>query len=227
MDGLIILDKPPGPSSARCVAGLKCLIPHKTKVGHAGTLDPFASGVLLILVGNHTRCCEQLMGLPKRYETTIKLGARTATDDPESTEVPCPQIPAPPARSAIETALKCFTGQIEQRPPDYSAVKLAGKRACDRVRLGQQVQLAPRLVRIDQIQILSYQWPLLSLRIDCGRGTYIRAIARDLGESLGVGGYLTALRRTQIGEYRIEQAVTMDQLNSENIARHLKQVRTV
>jgi tRNA pseudouridine55 synthase len=220
-DGVIILDKPAGLSSRAAVTRVKRLMPRGTKVGHAGTLDPFATGVLVVLVERATRKCEKLMNFPKRYEATVKLGATTVTDDPESPE----QIlhsGAPPQFDQIGQTVRSFIGPIQQRPPVYSAIKIAGKRACDRVREGQlDLVLKPRTVQVYSIDILSYEWPLLRLRIDCGRGTYIRALARDLGKALNVGGYLTELRRTRVGEYTIERAVRLVDLNPENLESHI------
>ena len=216
IDGVINLDKPPGISSARAVDRVKRLLPPRTKIGHAGTLDPFATGVLLLLVGKATKSCEQLMGELKTYLATIKLGATTATDDPESHEQAC-ENPVVPTNAQIQQLLPRFQGEIEQRPPNYSAIKLAGRPAYDRARSGETLSLKPRKIHIYAIELLDYAWPLLKLRVDCGRGTYIRSIARDLGEALNVGGYLTELRRTRIGAYHVDKAFSLNQLNAENI----------
>lgn len=222
LNGLLLLDKPAGISSARAVDRVKRLIPRGTKIGHAGTLDPFATGLLLLLIGKATKRCEELMGAPKTYETTVKLGATTATDDPESPEEPFPRgSETPPDRQRVEEAIQKFIGPIQQTPPIYSAIKLGGRRACDRVRDGQTVELKPRTVQVYGIDLLSFDWPELKLRIDCGRGTYIRSIARDLGVELGVGGYLTALRRTRIGDHATENAAALEWLTPEKIAQNL------
>src|SRR5688500_10832306 len=136
ISGVLVLDKPAGISSARAVAQVKRLLPRGTRIGHAGTLDPFATGVLLLLVGRATKLCEQLMDQPKTYEATIKLGANTETDDPESPEIATPNAPVPTI-DHVREALARFVGAIEQRPPKFSALKIAGRRACDRVRAGQ------------------------------------------------------------------------------------------
>jgi tRNA pseudouridine55 synthase len=223
MDGLIVLDKPAGMTSARAVDAVKRLLPRGTKVGHAGTLDPFATGVLLLLVGRATKQCEMLMDQAKSYEATIKLGATTATDDPESPEEPYGAgAIRPVSRATIEAALPRFVGEILQRPPVFSALKIAGKRAADRVRAGQHVELEPRRVRVYAIELVEYQWPSLKLKIDCGRGTYIRSIARDLGEVLNVGGYLTQLRRTRIGQFTADEAVSLAALSGQNVEQHLR-----
>jgi tRNA pseudouridine55 synthase len=221
MNGVINLDKPVGISSARAVDRVKRLLVRGTKIGHAGTLDPFATGVLLLLIGKATKACERLMDAPKQYEATIKLGFTTETDDPESPETPW-NLPVPPVdRQTLEVALKAFVGDIAQRPPAYSAMKIGGRRAYDIARKGQQVELEPRPVKVYSIELLDYQWPLVRLRIDCGRGTYIRSIARDLGEKLNSGGYLTQLRRTRIGAFEISDSVSIETLQELGIDRYL------
>ena len=223
VEGVINLDKPAGLTSARAVDRVKRLLPRGTKIGHAGTLDPFATGVLLLLVGRATKACERLMDAPKQYQTTVKLGATTATDDLESPEVLTEPLPQePPAPADIAAAVGTSVGEILQRPPAYSAMKVAGRRAYDLARRGTSVVLEPRPVRVYGIDILEYAWPLLRLRIDCGRGTYIRSIARDLGQALGTGGYLTQLRRTRIGDFVVDSAVTLERLQAEGVAPHLQ-----
>lgn len=216
INGILNLDKPAGISSARAVDRVKRFLPRGTKIGHAGTLDPFATGVLLLLIGKATKQCERLMDAPKQYEATVKFGATTPTDDPESPEILSHGIVAPPG-SAVERALAGFVGEILQRPPIYSALKIAGRRAYDVARRGQAVELEPRTVRVYSAELLGYEWPLARLRVDCGRGTYIRAIARDLGAALGVGGYLTELRRTKIGDFDVSHAVPPQMLTEQNV----------
>jgi tRNA pseudouridine55 synthase len=211
MIGILPIDKPAGISSARAVSRIKRLLPKGVKIGHAGTLDPFATGLLLLLIGKATKLCEQLMDEPKQYEGTIKFGANTPTDDPDSPEQPH-AVPAVPSITTIEVALQRFIGEIRQRPPVYSALKIKGRCAYDLARQGQPVEMPPRAVRVYAITPLDYAWPRLTLRIDCGRGTYIRALARDLGEALGVGGYLTSLRRTRIGEFAVSESLTLEQV---------------
>jgi tRNA pseudouridine55 synthase len=212
LHGVLLVDKPVGLTSARVVDRIKRLLPRGTKIGHAGTLDPFATGLLVLLVGKATRACEQVMGMTKTYEATIKLGATTPTDDPESPEIPTPGGTRPVSIEPITDALREFVGSIHQIPPVYSALKVGGRRAADRARSGQVVQMQPRIVRVDSIEVLTYDGPMLHVRVACGRGTYIRAIARDLGARLGVGGYLTQLRRTRIGPYDVANAVKLDNL---------------
>lgn len=222
LTGVLDVDKPPGRSSAYIVNGVKRLLPRGTKIGHAGTLDPFATGVLLLLVGRATKLCERLMDEPKQYDATVKLGGTTPTEDPESPETPTPGA-TPVSEGAVRAALLPLVGEVLQRPPAFSALKVAGRRAYDLARGGNAVTLEPRVVRVYGIELLDYAWPLARLRVDCGRGTYVRAIARDLGAALGVGGYLTALRRTRVGPFTAADAVTPERLAVEGVEAHLRQ----
>jgi tRNA pseudouridine55 synthase len=218
------VDKPAGLSSARVVDRVKRLLPRGTKIGHAGTLDPFATGVLLLLIAKATKLCEGLMDEPKQYEATVKLGATTPTDDPESPET-ITEGAVPVGADALRGALSQQVGDIRQRPPAFSALKVGGRRAYDLARRGNAVELEPRIVRVYAIEMLGYEWPLVHIRIDCGRGTYVRAIARDLGEALGVGGYLTALRRTRVGPFDAAHAVALDELaDTADVQRAIKRV---
>jgi len=219
-DGVLLVDKPAGVTSHDVVARIRRGLPKGTKVGHAGTLDPFATGVLLVLVGRATKACERLMDAPKQYEATVKLGATTATDDPESPEISYAPH-EPPTAAAVSGAVPRFVGDILQRPPAYSAMKVQGRRAYDLARGGNLVELEPRPVRVYGIDVLGYEWPFLTLRIDCGRGTYIRAIARDLGAVLGTGGYLTQLRRTRVGPFSADEAVTVERLKVDGVAAYI------
>ena len=219
--GIINIDKPPGLSSARVVAQVKRLLPRGTKIGHAGTLDPFATGVLLLLVGKATKQCERLMSEPKQYVATVKLGATTETLDPDSPEVVTPDV-SPVSRETIERLLPQLVGDIEQMPPVYSALKIGGRPAYEIARSGEAVELKARTVKVYGIELLRYEWPLLELKIDCGRGTYIRSIARDLGDALNVGGYLTVLRRTKVGPFAADEAASVETLTREGVERHLR-----
>jgi tRNA pseudouridine55 synthase len=223
MDGVINLDKPAGMSSARAVTRVKHMLPKGVKIGHAGTLDPFATGVLVLLIGRATKLCETLMSQPKQYEATIKLGATTETLDPTSPEVVTEGAAAVP-REAVEGVLGRFVGEIEQMPPVYSALKIAGRPAYELARKGQAVELKARRVRVYGMELMEYGWPELRVRIDCGRGTYVRALARDIGAALGVGGYVTALRRTRVGEQYIGSAVTLERLAAEGVEGHIVQI---
>ncbi len=200
---------------------IKRLLPKGVKVGHAGTLDPFATGVLLVLMGKATKRCEQLMGEPKTYEATVRLGATTPTDDLKS-QATAWSGAREVARERVDEAVAGFVGELRQRPPAFSAMKVGGRRAYKLARAGAKVELEQRLVRVHRIDVLRYEWPELVLRIECGRGTYIRSIARDLGEVLDVGGHLTALRRTRVGAYDVERAVTLERLAHDGVAARLQ-----
>lgn len=220
MTGVINVDKPAYRSSAAVVGKVKRLLPRGVKIGHAGTLDPFATGVLLLLVGSATRSAERFMGEPKQYDATICLGASSPTFDPDPPITVNPEA-VPPAVGAIEAVLPRFIGRIMQQPPMYSALKVAGKPAYAWAREGHTVDLKAREVNIYSIELLEYQWPFLRLRVDCGRGTYIRSLARDIGEALGVGGYVSALRRTRVGAFAVEDAVSLERLGSEGVCAFL------
>lgn len=223
--GLLVIDKPLRRSSMdMCRIVRRRLVlagaPKRVKVGHGGTLDPLATGLLVILVGKATPLCEVVMQGQKVYETTIDLSAFSTTDDAEG-ERTVVNVPTPPPREQIAAALPAFIGDIQQTPPIYSAIKVDGQRSYDLARAGKSVALAARTVRIDDIQITAYTWPMLTLTITCGKGVYIRSLARDLGTALGTGGTLAALRRTRIGRWTIDQAVTPEKLPATMTARDL------
>ena len=179
------------------------------KVGHAGTLDPLATGVLLLCTGKATKRIEELQAQTKEYVAEIMLGATTPSFDmehPVDATYPYEHI----TRDMIEKVLEQFVGNIEQRPPLFSACKVDGKRAYDLARGGSDMQLAPKLIRIDNIELLEFNLPKIKISVTCGKGTYIRSLARDIGEALQSGAYLTALERTRIGEYNIEKGITPD-----------------
>lgn len=208
MHGVVNLDKPIGPTSHDMVGLLRRLTGTR-RIGHAGTLDPLASGVLPILVGNATRFSEELSGGAKRYEAVIRLGSRSATDDLEGPILPGGEPPAPEVAAA---ALGRFVGTFEQRPPDFSARKQHGRVAHRAARAGEALELLPRRVTVHGIELLGAEGGegRLDLRIDlrCGAGTYVRSIARDLGEVLGCGGHLLALRRLEAAGLRVDDALT-------------------
>ncbi len=210
LHGLLIIDKPLGASSMDVVRKVRWLAGN-CKTGHAGTLDPLATGVLICCLGKATREVDRLMGLTKIYETTVDLSAFTNTDDAEGPREPV-EVAEPPTLERVRAALDQLTGAIQQTPPAYSAIKVGGQRAYKMARRGETVELAARTVRIDAIEILGYEWPNLRLRITCGKGTYIRSLARQIGSLLQTGGYLTQLRRTAIGPYNIEKSHRLDDL---------------
>ena len=176
------------------------------KVGHAGTLDPLATGVLLLCTGKATKRIEELQSHTKEYEAEIMLGATTPSYDmehPVNAHYPYEHI----TKEAVKETLEKFVGDIAQRPPLFSACKVDGKRAYDLARKGSDMELAPKQIRIDSIELLECELPKIKIRVVCGKGTYIRSLARDIGEALGSGAYLTALARTRIGEYKLEDCI--------------------
>lgn len=205
--GLLVFDKPSGPTSRDLVNRVQGLLPRGTKIGHCGTLDPLATGVLVVVVGQATRLTEYVQRMGKSYRTRLTLGARSDTDDADGTVTPVPgaMVPEPAPVAAV---LNEFEGVIEQVPPAYSAAKVEGRRAHALARRGETVRLVARPVRIDRISVDRYEYPDLELTIDCGKGTYIRSIARDLGERLGCGAYVAELRRTRTGGFRVEEALS-------------------
>lgn len=210
--GLLIVDKPRGPSSMGVIRVVRARLHRgkRFKVGHAGTLDPLASGVLLICVGKATKQIASLMNTDKRYVATVDLSAFTTTDDAEG-ERTTVDVETPPTRDAIEGIIaERFVGEIMQTPPAFSAMKVDGRRAYDLARKGKPVELKPRPVLIHEIDVLEYAWPTVVLDIRCGKGTYIRSLARDIGTALNTGGTLVDLRRTAVGAYTIDNAITLD-----------------
>jgi tRNA pseudouridine55 synthase len=208
-EGLLCLDKPSGPTSHDIVNVVRRLSGIR-RVGHAGTLDPMASGLLLIGIGRATRLMEYLVGLPKRYLATVRLGEETTTYDAEGVIVA--RKPVQVTLESLEAALDHFRGVIEQTPPPYSAVKQSGQPSYQRARRGEQVELPARRVTVFELDLLAWQLPEARISVHCSSGTYIRAIAHDLGRLLGCGGYLAALRRTQIGDFRVDDAVPPEAL---------------
>ena len=211
MNGLLVIDKPAGKTSRDAVNAVQKHLPRGTRIGHTGTLDPRATGVLVVCIGSATRLVEFVQDLPKSYSTIIRLGVRSTTDDAdgELTESPDPPIPD---ESRIRELLPEFLGDHIQTPPDFSAARVEGRRAYDLARKGVDLSLSARTVRIDAIRLVTYAWPLLTLEIDCGKGTYIRSIARDLGEKLACGGIVQELRRTRLGPFTPELPVPPEHL---------------
>src|SRR5262245_31993777 len=187
MNGLLVIDKPGGMTSRDVVNRVQRWFPRKTKIGHTGTLDPLATGVLVICVGAATKFADVVQALGKTYRSQFRLGATSDTDDADGTMTLVPEA-VPPSEASLRAALAGFVGVVEQLPPAYSALKVAGRRAHDLARRGETVELKPRPVRIDVVRLLGYEWPFADVEVDCGKGTYIRSIARDLGANLGCGG---------------------------------------
>jgi tRNA pseudouridine55 synthase len=207
--GLLVLDKPRGMTSRAVVNHVQRWFPRGTKMGHTGTLDPLATGVLVLCIGQATRLAEYVQEMPKTYRAGILLGCTSDTDDAEGT-ITATVNGTTPDLAAIEACLVSFVGSIVQSPPAYSAAKVAGRRAYALARTGQDVELRARRVRIDEVNILAYEYPRLEIQVRCGRGTYIRSLARDLGARLGCGGLIETLRRTAVGPFTVEGAHSLD-----------------
>ena len=211
-DEVILMDKPAGISSFGVVAKVRGFLRnkfgHKVKVGHTGTLDPFATGLLILLSGKMTRKSNEFLKLDKEYIADLKLGFKSSTGDPEGKiEKVNDRIPD---AEEIDRILHTFIGEIEQTPPKYSAIKINGQRAYKLARKGVDFEMPVRKVKIYNMDVLEYEYPRLMIRCQVSSGTYIRTLAEDIGMKLGVGAYLTALRRTRIGEYSVEKAKTLD-----------------
>jgi tRNA pseudouridine55 synthase len=219
LSGLLNLNKPSGITSRGAVNRVARLV-RKIKVGHAGTLDPLASGVLVVALGSATRLIESVQEMPKTYQVTIRLDATSDTLDVDGhvVEFIGPRIPEP---GEIQAALSRQLGTIEQLPPAYSALKVGGVRAYELAREGQVVALAPRKVVIHRMVVLSYVWPRVELEIECGGGTYVRSIARDLGDALGCGGVVEVLTRSRIGPFSLETAIEPAELTADSLETHL------
>ncbi len=203
--GLLNLDKPAGITSRDAVDVVQRLA-RPAKVGHAGTLDPLATGVLVICVGSATRLIEYVQRMRKRYVGTFLLGRSSASEDIAGPVTMLPDPPIPPT-DQVEAAAKNFVGLLRQRPPAFSALKVAGRRAYDLARRGEAVELKPREIEVYSLKVARYEYPELVLEIDCGGGTYVRSLGRNLAESLGTAAVMSALVRTAIGPWTLETAV--------------------
>ena len=216
---IILIDKPAGLSSFGVVARVRRRLSmeagKKVKVGHTGTLDPFATGLLILLANKATKLSNQFLKLDKWYEATICLGKTSTTGDPEG-EITEQNTEKIPTLEEVKAVVNQFVGQITQTVPAFSAVKINGQRAYQLARRGEAVSMPTRQIEIYAIEILSYNYPELVIRTHVSSGTYIRTLGEDIGKALGVGAYLTALRRTQVGEYQIENAVKLSDFMGEN-----------
>lgn len=227
-DQIILIDKPAGISSfgvvAKVRARLRDKFGHKVKVGHTGTLDPFATGLLILLSGKMTKKSGNFLKLDKIYEATLRLGFVSSTGDPEGeiTAIPFSEaenvvkmtprgyyLSSEKGTVVISKVLESFIGTITQTPPKFSAIKINGQRAYKLARKGADFEIPSREVEIYSIDILEYKYPKLRIKVHCSSGTYIRTLAEDIGKKLGTGAYLTALRRTQIGNYSIKDAIML------------------
>lgn len=224
MDGYILIDKPTGISSFGVVARVRGIISQtlgrKVKVGHTGTLDPAASGLMILVIGSYCKRAAEFSRLDKTYEAELTLGTVSTTADSEgelttrSTHVP--------AKADIMEALNKFTGEINQTPPAFSAIKINGRRAYKLARAGKTVEMKSRKAVIYQLQFINYQYPKLCIMTRVSSGTYIRSLAIDIGESLGTGAYLSALCRTRIASFDIKDAVQLGRIDFTAIDSHLK-----
>lgn len=219
MDGEILyFDKPLEWTSFDLVNKVRYMIKRKLgvkkfKIGHTGTLDPLATGVLVVCTGKATKRIEELQYQTKEYVATLRLGATTPSFDLEQeidAEYPTEHI----TREMVEDTLKTFLGEIQQIPPVYSAVKVNGKRAYDYARKGNEVELKPKLLVIDEIELLDCQLPYITIRVVCSKGTYIRALARDIGIALKSGAHLTSLRRTRVGDITVENCISLEEFQN-------------
>jgi tRNA pseudouridine55 synthase len=203
--GVLPVDKPEGPTSHDVVARVRRTLGER-RIGHTGTLDPFASGLLVLCLGPATRLSEYLTGMDKRYEAVVRLGQRTLTHDTESPVLEEDDAWRGLDRARVEHALGPLRGTIRQRPPAFSAKKVGGEPAHRKARRGETVDLAEVEVEVSALELLDLELPLARLCVVCSSGTYVRALARDLGEALGVGAHLVELRRTRVGRFRVEDA---------------------
>ena len=205
---ILLIDKPAGITSFGVVARVRRRLSEKlgkkAKVGHTGTLDPFATGLMIIVTGKECRNAMQYTKLDKVYEATIRLGETSTTGDPEG-EIAKVDGPIP-TREQVEAILPQFTGEIQQRPPIYSAIKINGRRAYDLARKGEEVEMPLRTVMIHSLELIDYTYPDIRIRTHVGSGTYIRTLAEDVGVALGTAAYCTQLHRTKVGEWSVEGA---------------------
>ena len=211
---ILLIDKPAGMSSFGVVARVRRVLSQKAgkkvKVGHTGTLDPFATGLLILLTGKGTKKSNEFLKLDKKYEATIRLGKKSTTGDIEG-EITEVEGACEVSRERVREVVESFQGKIKQRVPQYSAVKRNGERAYKLARAGREVEMPVREIEVHKIEILDYKWPELKIGCHVSSGTYIRTLGEDIGEKLGVGGYLTALRRTEVGKYKVGDAVELEE----------------
>lgn len=230
IEGLLAVDKPAGWSSFDVVKYVRSKVaasenssPKAVKVGHSGTLDPFATGLLLVLIGRrYTAQAEQFLVLAKTYRAEIEIGSVSTTGDPEG-EI-SPLSVRRPTKDELETVVQTFKGEIWQRPPAYSAIKVNGVRAYQLARRGEDFKLEERKVRVNSIRLLKYHYPEAQIEVSVSSGTYIRALVEDIGAKLGTGAYTKELRRIAIGSYSVAQAKAPDQINEQNVERLVENI---
>jgi tRNA pseudouridine55 synthase len=216
MDGILLVNKPKGWTSFDVVAKVRGTLKKggvsKPKVGHTGTLDPMATGLLVLLLGNYTKKATELSKLDKVYEAILKFGFNSSTGDMEGTKTKISTHQ--PTEQDVQTALEQFIGQISQIPPAYSAVKVDGQRAYKLARAGKEVKIEPRNVTIYTLEMTDYKYPLLKITTRVSSGTYIRTLAEDIGQKLGTGAYLTNLNRTKVGQFDIKNAIELENITA-------------
>ena len=210
LDGVLLIDKPSAHTSHDVVARLRGILRMK-RIGHAGTLDPMATGLLVMLVGKATRISQYLMSVDKEYTGTIKLGQSTNTQDAEGPVMETRPVPSL-TEADVRAALNGFLGDQYQMPPMFSAIKIAGKALYKSARAGEEIEREPRFIRISQYDLLRWESPEIDFRVLCTKGTYVRTLAHDLGQKLGCGAHLSALRRIASGNLNVSRAVTLEQL---------------
>lgn len=215
-DSILLIDKPAGITSFGVVARVRRRLSQelgkKAKVGHTGTLDPFATGLMIIVTGKECRNAMQYSKLDKVYEATIELGKTSTTGDPEG-EIVAVDGPRP-SLEEVNTVLTRFTGEISQRPPIYSAIKINGQRAYDLARKGVEVEMPERIVTVYSLDLVEYAYPEIKIRVHVSSGTYIRTLAQDIGEALGTAAYCTELRRTKVADFSVEDALNLDSVTN-------------
>lgn len=219
MNGLLLVDKPVGITSFDVIRQLRRATGVK-KIGHAGTLDPLASGLMLLLFGTATKQAGQFSKLDKRYRATVRLGMISSTGDEEGEKTPVSN--RVPTTEEIQEALKKLTGNIEQTPPAYSAIKINGQEAYKRVRRGEAVEMPSRTVTVYEAKLLDYSYPSAQIEWQVSSGTYVRTLAEDLGKALGTGAYLTGLIRTEVGEFKLSQAVGLATADTKVVEQNLR-----
>ncbi len=220
IDGLLVLDKPRGITSREALNRAQRWLPRGTKAGHTGTLDPLATGVLVVCLGGATRLADYVQRMPKEYVSTFTLGAASDSDDADGAVTPTPGA-ADPGEAAVRAGLAGLVGALAQVPPAYSAAHVEGRRAHELARRGEEVNLDARTVEVYSIDVTRYAYPEVEVTVRCGKGTYIRSLARDLGASLGVGAYVSALRRTRVGPFTPDLAPPPDATPEQALARLL------
>lgn len=236
IEGIILIDKPEGWTSFDVVAKVRGTVkkaasltpnsqlqaPKRPKVGHSGTLDPAATGLLVIAIGSYTKRIPELIKKDKTYEVTMLLGKTSTTGDKEGDITAVSDTE--PTLEQLQEALQAFTGDIMQTPPAFSAIKVNGQRAYDLARKGQEVKLQPRPAKIYSNELTDYTYPIATFTSKVGSGTYIRSLVQDIGENLGTGAYMSDLRRTQVGQFDIKDAAKIEQITPESLKTYLDEL---